>query len=148
VYRLIRARTIVYTAAIVVVGGIMLYSLLTRQQLGLSVLHDRNPLFVTLKDGSIRNGGSVHILNKRNQERRYRLALDGLPKARLQVVGSDLDVAGDPVISVGPDQTREVRVLVTVPAAGELPASVPILFRIIDTSSGEMATAGDHFITQ
>src|SRR5262249_32639849 len=47
IYRLLRARTVVYAGIIMLVGAIMLYSLATRSYLGLSVLHDRNPLFVT-----------------------------------------------------------------------------------------------------
>ena len=48
VYRLIRPRTILYAAIIAVVGGIMLYALATRSSMGISALHERSPLFVTL----------------------------------------------------------------------------------------------------
>src|SRR5262249_47791238 len=50
VYRLVRARTAIYAGIIVLAGAIMLYSLLTRSVITVSVLHDRNPLFVTLAD--------------------------------------------------------------------------------------------------
>jgi len=65
IYRLVRPRTLVYAGLIVLVATVMLYTLLTRHALDISVRHDRNPLFVTLSDGSIRNAHTVHLLNKR-----------------------------------------------------------------------------------
>jgi cytochrome c oxidase accessory protein FixG len=148
IYRPVRPRTVAYAAIIVLVTGIMLYSLLTRNPVGLSVVHDRNPLFVSLKDGSIRNAAAVHVLNKRNAARTYRLAVDGLPNASVHVVGVDADPTGAQLIAVGPDQTRELRVLLTVPAGTKLGRSTSVSFRITDTASGASATAADHFIAQ
>jgi hypothetical protein len=48
------------------------------------------------------------------------------------------------VIEVGPDQTREVRALVT-DYNDALPASVPIGFHLLDVATGERADASDHF---
>ena len=42
----------------------MIYALATRSNDGVSVLHDRNPLFVRLSDGSLRNAYTVRIINK------------------------------------------------------------------------------------
>ena len=75
VYRVVRPRTILYAAIIAVVGGIMLYALATRSSLGISVLHDRNPLFVTLADGSVRNGYTVRLLNKGRRSRSIALEM-------------------------------------------------------------------------
>jgi cytochrome c oxidase accessory protein FixG len=148
IYRLIRARTVVYGAIILLVGGIMFYSLLTRSNLALSVMHDRNPLFVALKDGSIRNAGAVHVVNKRNETRTYRLGYEGIPNVSVHLVGIDASRSGEQVISVGADQTRELRVLVTAPARAKLDRSTPVIFRLTDTASGETATAADHFISE
>ena len=49
IYRLIRARTVLYAAIIAVVGSIMLYTLATRGSMGVSALHERSPLFVDLE---------------------------------------------------------------------------------------------------
>ena len=48
------------------------------------------------------------------------------------------------MIDVGPDQTREVRVLVT-DYGDTPPASTPIVFRLTDVATGEQAEAHDHF---
>ena len=42
----------------------MTVALLMRSSIGLSVLHDRAPLFVRLPDGDLRNGYTVKIVNK------------------------------------------------------------------------------------
>ncbi|MBE7247841.1 MAG: cytochrome c oxidase accessory protein CcoG, partial [Actinomycetospora chiangmaiensis] len=84
VSRIVRPRTVLYAVLVAAVGGIMLTGLATRTFTGLSVLHDRNPLFVTLSDGAIRNGYTVRISNKRPGERHYALTVEGLAGARVE----------------------------------------------------------------
>ncbi|HHI81565.1 MAG TPA: cytochrome c oxidase accessory protein CcoG, partial [Rhizobiales bacterium] len=55
----IRPRTYVYIGVFVFIGLAMLTALLLRERLDVNVLHDRNPQFVKLSDGSIRNGYTV-----------------------------------------------------------------------------------------
>lgn len=83
-----RARTYYYTTIMAIISGIMLYSLITRAPLELHILHDRNPLFVKLSDGSIRNGYDVKILNKTHEDREYELRLEGLENATLVMQGA------------------------------------------------------------
>ncbi|HEY4773809.1 MAG TPA: cytochrome c oxidase accessory protein CcoG [Xanthobacteraceae bacterium] len=141
--RVVRPRTVVYAGIIALVGAIMVYSLATRESLGLNVIHDRNPIFVRLADGAIRNAYTVRILNKRTVARRFALAIEGVPGASLEIVGEPTPPDGDPAIEVGPDQTREVRVLVTDHGTGA-PSSA-ITFTVIDRATGEAARASDHF---
>ncbi len=132
--RLIRPRTIVYSGLIVVVGLIMLFSLITRSDLNLSILRDRNPLFVTLSDGAIRNGYTVKITNKQHNERSFRLVLEGLPESRLSVVGSGVNPEA---LAVGPDSLASYRVFVTVPGASLRDTATDIRFRVVDRSGIE-----------
>jgi cytochrome c oxidase accessory protein FixG len=140
VSHVVRPRTVLYAALVAGIGGFMLYSLATRSFMGLSVLHDRNPLFVTLSDGSIRNGYTVRLSNKRLGERHYALAVEGLPGARVEVVGG---LAGD--LPVPSNATQEFRVLVFAPPGAGPTASVPLTFRIADAATGETARARDSF---
>ncbi len=148
IYRLVRARTVVYSAIILIVGAVMIYSLATRRYLEVNVLHDRNPVSVALSDGSVRNAYTVHFLNKRPIDRTIALDIDGLPSAAVHVVGLDTVVAGRPLIAIGPDQTREVRVLVTVPADAKLGKSTDVVFRISDVITEESASAHNYFIVE
>ena len=70
--RLVRLRTVLYAAIIAIAGGIMIFTLATRDSEGISVIHDRNPMFVRLSDGSVRNGYTIRIVNKQLQEARIR----------------------------------------------------------------------------
>jgi cytochrome c oxidase accessory protein FixG len=141
-FRFARVRTFLYVAIIAGVAGIMTYTLVTRQAQGISVLHDRNPIFVRLSDGALRNAYTVRVSNKRSDRREFTLSLSGLPGSLLDIVQTRDD--GRFVIEVGPDQTREVRVLITdyVP---DPPASTPITFHLYDVISGERAAASDYF---
>ena len=148
IYRIVRPRTLIYAGIIVVVGVVMLYTLLTRSLLDISVRHDRNPLFVTLSDGSIRNAHTVHLLNKRHDISTVMLDVEGLPEAEVRVVGLDASIPGKTLIPIGPDQGREVRVLVTTPPTLQVDRSTQLTFRATDTATGETAVATDHFIAR
>ncbi len=110
--RLIRPRTLLYAGVMALVGAIMLVALLNRTELEINVLHDRNPLYVHLSDGGVRNGYTVKILNKRYQARTFVLSVAGLPGAKLSIVGFEKEAA--PEIEVVPDDLRALRVYVTI----------------------------------
>jgi len=136
--KLARPRTILYAAAIAVVGAIMLTALLVRSDLDVSVLRDRNPLYVKLSDGGVRNGYTVKLLNKLYGPRALSLGLDGLPGAKLSVVG--LEHEANPVVTVPPDELKSVRLYVTldkqaVASLGGLATNFAIV--VDDAASGE-----------
>ena len=141
VYKLIRPRTVLYSAVIALVGAVMIYTLTSRTATSLAAIHDRNPLFVRTSDGSIRNGYDLRIANKASRTRRFWLEATGL-EVKVEVVGAS--VSKVPSFEVGPDQTREVRVLVTAPQAPEQ-ASTPITFDIIGSDDKVAAEAKDFF---
>ncbi len=69
-----------------------------------AVLHERVPLFVTLKDGTIRNAYTLNIGNKESTAQTYRIETGELPGARV-VIGEEAGTA----VTVGPDTTERVR---------------------------------------
>ncbi len=134
--RVIRPRTLLYSALMLVVGGVMVMAWLNRAVLEVNVLHDRNPMFVQLSDGSLRNGYMVKILNKEHDTRRVRLELTGLEGARMQIIGFSEAL---PIIEIVPDNLRALKVLVTVPAgvADKLAGSAtPFRFEVVDAVDG------------
>jgi cytochrome c oxidase accessory protein FixG len=147
IYRIVRPRTILYCLVIAAVGGIMLYALLTRSLLDVNVLHDRNPVAVRLSDGSIRNAYTVRLLNKRGFDRVIAIDIEGPVNAKVHVVGTDSVTPDRPMIVIGRDQTEELRVLVTAPAADILQKSTPVKFHVTDIGLGEVASATDNFVT-
>ena len=51
------------------------------------------------------------------------------------------------MIVLGRDQTTELRLLVTAPAANNPDKSIPVHFRVTDIGLGEVASATDHFVS-
>ncbi len=139
--RLVRPRTVMYAAFIAVVGAVMLYALVTRPVLALEVLRDRNPLYVTLSNGDIRNGYTIKIINKRHAPRSVALAVEGLAGTRVAVIGGD-DVSD---IKLAPDALRSVRVFVTAPRRDLTGASAPLAFVATDKEDGTATRATTSF---
>ncbi|RIA47807.1 cytochrome c oxidase accessory protein CcoG [Dichotomicrobium thermohalophilum] len=134
--RLIRPRTVLYASLIVVVLAVMGVGLMNKTVLETNVLRDRNPLFIQLSDGDVRNRYTVKILNKRYEPRTFQVAAQGLPGAQIEIVG--FEGMQSPDIEVPASDLRELQVHVTVPAEklGDLEgASTPFQFVINDTQA-------------
>ena len=144
-YRIIRARTVLYAVIIAAVGMVMSYALATRTNDAVSVLHDRNPLFVRLSDGALRNAYTVRILNKSLEKRTFAITVSGLTDADVDVIGGAGFADGKPLVEVGPDQSREVRVLVTEREPLAAKATIAVRFSIVPKGGGPVASAADHF---
>ncbi|MCS0503061.1 cytochrome c oxidase accessory protein CcoG [Ancylobacter mangrovi] len=146
VTKILRARTVLYAALIVIVGGIMVATLAMRGSESVAVIHDRNPLFVQLSDGAIRNAYTLRLVNKQSMPRRFAISVTGVPQARLEIAGGTTGMEdGRPVVEVGPDQTFELRALVSTEARLPANASLEMSFQITDVASGETSSAPDHF---
>ena len=74
-----------FTPVLGIVGGAMLYTLITRPPFEMNVLHDRNPLFVKLSNGDIRNGYRIKVQNKTHQHQNFALSIDGLDGANIRL---------------------------------------------------------------
>jgi cytochrome c oxidase accessory protein FixG len=110
---LVRVRTLVYFFVWAGIGLGMLTVLALRSSLDINVLHDRNPLYVQLGNGDIRNGYDVKILNMANEPRSIRLSLEGLPTGQMSLAsGEGGNASGDVVLNVDPDKVLPVRVYV------------------------------------
>ncbi len=131
--RLLRPRILIYSGIIVLVSFIMLFTLVTRSDLDVNILRDRNPLFVTLSDGSIRNGYTVKIINKQHAARDFALQLEGLPGATIDVVGT---AASAERLAVDPDSLASYRVFVTAARDALDDSSVDLRFLVIDRAGG------------
>ncbi|MCP8894611.1 cytochrome c oxidase accessory protein CcoG [Shinella daejeonensis] len=115
--KLLRPRAVIYFAAWSLVGLALVYALMTRDRLQVNVLADRNPQFVVLSDGSIRNGYTVKLLNMIPEPRTITVSLDGLPGAELSVVGMDQTTARSFEVEADPDQLTTLKVFVRQPRA-------------------------------
>jgi cytochrome c oxidase accessory protein FixG len=137
---LIRPRVILYAVAMVVVSAIMLVALLVRPDLDVNVLHDRNPIYVRLSDGGLRNGYTVKLLNKLYEPHSFKIGIEGLPGATLSVIG--LEKEAEPVVMVPPDDLQTIRLYVTLQKQGAAALtgdSTDFNIVVTDVASGERA---------
>lgn len=135
--RLIRPRTMLYGALLAMVSTVMLVALAARSVLDVNVLRDRNPLYVQLADGALRNGYTVKLLNKAYETRRYALSVKGLADARLDIVGAEGEDAAD--LAVMPDDLRAIKAYVTLSAQAVRrlgAAQMPLTFVVTDIADG------------
>lgn len=146
-YRLIRPRTILYAVLIVGIGLFMLVTLLGRSPLDITAQHDRNPLYVTLSDGSIRNGYTLRVLNKKLEKGTFRIETFGVPGARIEAAGSIGELGSRSIlVTAGPDSTTEVKAFVSAPRGSIKSGQQPITFRIYDIDTGKSETVRDNFV--
>ena len=107
--RLLRPRVILYATAIAVVGLIMLVALVMRPDLEVNVLQDRNPLYVRLSGGGVRNGYTVKLANRLYLPRALKVSVESLPGAKLDIIGHE-----GGVVPVAPDNLQSIHLYVTL----------------------------------
>lgn len=138
VYRLVRSRTVFYAVALAAVSALMIWGLATRTTLDLHVLRDRNPVFVRLHDGAVRNGYTLKVANRSFQPEQMTIALEGQPAAVLKTPGS-LVTAKTITVEVPANEVRAVRVFVTLPPEALSAPNLPATF-VVRSSREEMRT--------
>ena len=143
-FRFLRARTMLYGGILVLVSVIMLLTLSFRHTLDLDVMRDRNPNFVTLADGAVRNAYTLKLMNRSGQARTLTLSVGGLAARSVNVIGVG-DVTGPVPLAVNADKVRTLRVLVTL-AKSDLAASHSLDFVLTDPISKESREVDAIFV--
>ena len=143
-FRFLRARTMLYGGILVLVSVIMLLTLSFRHTLDLDVMRDRNPNFVTLADGAVRNAYTLKLMNRSGQARTLTLSVGGLAARSVNVIGVG-DVTGPVPLAVNADKVRTLRVLVTV-AKSDLATSHSLDFVLTDPISKESREVDAIFV--
>ncbi len=107
---ILRPRTMLYTALWSLIGFGLVYALFVRAEVDMTVAPVRNPTFVMLSDGSVRNSYDVRLLNKHGDARKFRLSLTSDEILRIEL-------EGEPAlfVTVPADSTYLQRVYVIAP---------------------------------
>ena len=142
---IIRPRTLVYFVGWAAIGLAMLTVLSLRSPLELNVLHDRNPLYVQLKDGGIRNGYDVKILNMTPDPRTVTVTTEGLPGAEMSLAGGTDTPSQTLTIELEPDKVLPLRLYIRVPAQDVTQKSQSFIMRITTPDGAVGASAVAKF---
>jgi cytochrome c oxidase accessory protein FixG len=146
VFHFMRARTVFYAVIMLVVGAVIAYGLATRATILLDVLRDRNPDFVTLSDGAVRNGYAIKVMNRSDDSRTLIVTLDGIDARSVRVIGIDADHL-PARIDVPADRVRTLRVLVTVARNNLGAPERDIAFTVADPRTGERRATKAVFVS-
>ena len=133
-YHIFRVRTLLYTAIWGIFGLALIYALFIRAAIDITVAPVRNPQYVTLSDGGIRNAYDIRLRNKHGEARAFEFQLVGDKAFTLRLEGED-----DLNVLVGADATELQRVYVVAPQ-GSGPAETgrtDLRFWVQDMVSGE-----------
>ena len=133
---ILRPRTILYTAMWSLVGLGLIFALFIRPDIEMTVAPIRNPTFVTLSDGSIRNTYDVRLRNKHGEDRQFELSIKGDPSMRIQLegtAGASVPVPADTML------LQRVYIMTPKDAAPSAAASTPVRIWVEDLGNGERA---------
>ncbi|EGD59118.1 4Fe-4S ferredoxin, iron-sulfur binding protein [Novosphingobium nitrogenifigens DSM 19370] len=131
-----RPRTLIYFSAWAAIGVGLLFMLGTRSRLALSVAKDRNPEYVQLSNGSIRNAFTIKVRNMEDRPRPVVLGFSGVPGAKIYSDDMEASAArGDLPMTVAADTTRRLRIYVEAPK-GTQPAAVLFDLKANDQEGG------------
>ncbi len=111
---ILRPRTLLYTSLWSLIGVGLLVALFVRPSIDMSVAPVRNPVFVTLSDGSIRNAYNVRLRNKHGEPHTFRISLEADRDYVITLEGLDGDT-----VEVPADATKLQRVYVAAPYGSE-----------------------------
>lgn len=138
---LLRPRTIAYLALWGGIGAAMLFALGARTRLDIAAQQDRNPIFVTLSDGAVRNAYTVKVRNMEARPRAVAITTSGLPGARLWTDAMARADAGPRVAATVPaDSVARLRLFVATRATGGARQDFQFIVTALDREGGSDRT--------
>ncbi|MEO1766985.1 cytochrome c oxidase accessory protein CcoG [Thiobacter aerophilum] len=103
-----RLKVIGYGLAVVVMSALLVHSIANRSDLEQAVTQVRQPLYVVLSDGQIRNRYQIRLANRSDHAETYALGVRGIP-------AQAADFGNFQEVTVKPDQSILVQVSVKLP---------------------------------
>jgi cytochrome c oxidase accessory protein FixG len=135
--RIFRPRTIIYFSIWGAIGLAMMFSLGNRTRIDISALKDRNPLFVKLSDGTVRNAFTIKVRNMEARPRQVEIGLLGMDDARMWAEPGDRDTAQRTIrLVVAPDSVSKDRIYVISKAPEPAREEFSFTVRALDKQGG------------
>ena len=131
-----RPRTILYTTLWSLVGLGLVFALFIRSDIDVTVAPVRNPTYVTLSDGSIRNTYEVRIRNMHGEDRPFRVSITGDLTMNVELEGTIYDS-----LTVSADEMKIQKVYIIAPPGSDASESerVDVRIWIEDLINGDRA---------
>ncbi|MHB1332261.1 MAG: cytochrome c oxidase accessory protein CcoG [Sulfuriferula sp.] len=111
-----RPKVLGYSIILSVMTGALIYSITSRTTFEHDVQQIRQPLYVVLSNGDIRNRYQIRLTNKSSQDMRYRITTQGLPRGAL-----DLDEGQAVTVHSGNSVVVQASIKLTPQQVGKYP---------------------------
>ena len=145
-FHLLRPRTLIYVTALVIGLVVMGVAMANRAAIHLAVQHDRAPLFVTVRDGSLRNAYTLKISNKTHEATDFAIALDGIGGAAMSLADDSEGRMPLLTLTVEPDSVGTFRVLVFARPTTLVDGAQDLIFIARNTRTTETTAATSVFM--
>ncbi len=133
---LFHTRTLIYVGVWAAIGFALLFALGNRARIDLSVQKDRNPPYMLMSNGELRNAYTVKLRNMESRPRPMEVAIDGLPGGLMWTDDMPRDRAARTLkFDVAADQTNPLRVYVVAPG-GTAPQHFSFTLKAQDQEGG------------
>lgn len=138
--RVMRPKTMFLAAGCMLVLGLIVIGLLGMERVAIDVAPQRNPPYVALSDGSIRNDYRIRLSHRLPDLREVGIGVEGLPGAHARV-GEDSEA----VLPVGDDRGADDRLMITAPRASRPHGRVDITLVFTDRATGAVLRRLDTY---
>ncbi len=128
-YKLLRARTVIYSLILTALVAAMISFMMLRQPVIMDVIRDRNTLYRDVGRQGIENSYTIRVINKHNQEHRYRLSVSGL---------DGLTIRTETEFSLAPESVYTIPTSVTAPHESAVGGNI-IEFRVESLDDASIA---------
>lgn len=108
-FRFLQPRTFYYGFILLVISSLMLLSLMTKSTIEISVYQERNPLYVVMSDGSLRNIYNVKIINKTHHTKNFKVSVMQSDLANIDIVNHDVEN-----LKVEAETAKDFRTTITI----------------------------------
>jgi cytochrome c oxidase accessory protein FixG len=135
--RVFRQRTIVYFTVWAAIGLAMLFMLGSRDRMTLDLAQSRNPVWIRLSEGDVRNSYTVKLRNMESRPRRFVVTVDGLD-GKMWDESRGIEQAGKSLTYTVPaDSVAKHTLYLSAPEGGPERTPILVVARALDREGGQ-----------
>jgi cytochrome c oxidase accessory protein FixG len=148
-FRILKPRTFYYGFILSLIAGLLIYTITSKLNLDLKIIPTRNPLFVMMSNGDIRNGYEIKVYNKSNYNKSYKLEISGLDDIKIKIQRpTRLDLNN---IDVKNDSIKDIKLYLSThktTLSADDKGKDKIEFILTDIVGGELISKNSVFISK
>lgn len=112
-FKALRPRTFLYSAILLLASSLIIMSLAFKDPIDANIMQNRNPLFVMMSDGSVRNSYTIKIINKTHDKQSLSLKIKSPIEAQLNL--QSMGMINSDNLEIEADSVGSFKVFVTLP---------------------------------